>query len=145
MPIRAHRSIENLSKCLNPNFQTLQRPIKVLESRLSIFSRHLYRHPATLTISVTPTSDHSDIRLLWLYRPLHPYQLLRLYRSLRLYRLFCQHTADDKALDFVCPFIDLGNLGIAHVAFDRIIFRVTITAKYLDGFSRDTHRGIPGK
>src|SRR5699024_9888889 len=72
MPIRAHRSIENLSKCLNPNFQTLQRPIKVLESRLSIFSRHLYRHPATLAISatptisvtptipITPTSDHSD-------------------------------------------------------------------------------------
>ncbi|HLR02128.1 MAG TPA: hypothetical protein VK111_05220 [Virgibacillus sp.] len=27
----------------------------MLESRLSIFSRHLYRHPATLTISVTPT------------------------------------------------------------------------------------------
>src|SRR5699024_8268697 len=78
-------------------------------------------------ISYSDYTDHSDIR------------------SLRLYRLFCQHTADNETLDFVCPFIDLGNLGIAHVAFDRIIFRVTITAKYLDGFSRDTHRGIPGK
>ncbi|HLR02129.1 MAG TPA: hypothetical protein VK111_05225, partial [Virgibacillus sp.] len=35
MPIRAHRSIENLSKYLNLNYQINRKSFKVLESKLS--------------------------------------------------------------------------------------------------------------
>jgi hypothetical protein len=56
-----------------------------------------------------------------------------------------QFIGDDQALDLVGAFIDLVQLGIAHVLFHRVILHVPIATEHLHRIRRDLHRGIARK
>src|SRR6476620_204180 len=53
-----------------------------------------------------------------------------------------QLTGDDQALDLVGALEDLGHLGLAHVALDREVLRVTVATEDLDRIGGDPHRGV---
>src|ERR1700720_1903405 len=55
---------------------------------------------------------------------------------------FDQRAADYHPLNLICAFVDLGDLGIAHVFFNRIISTVAITTKQLNGVRSYFHRGV---
>ncbi len=63
----------------------------------------------------------------------------------RFLALFCQHSSDDEALDFICSFINLSDFGIPHVAFDWVILCIAVSAKYLNCLHRCTHCSIACK
>jgi hypothetical protein len=44
-------------------------------------------------------------------------------------------TGDNHSLDFIGAFINLADLGIAHVAFRRIFLAIAVTAEDLDAFN----------
>src|SRR4051794_11107162 len=52
---------------------------------------------------------------------------------------------DDDALDLVGALVDLGDLGVAHVALDRILLDVAVAAEDLDGLDGDAHRVVGGE
>src|SRR4051812_29448534 len=52
---------------------------------------------------------------------------------------------DHETLDLVRALIDLGDLGVAHVALDRILAHVAVAAEHLYGLDGDVHRGVGGE
>ena len=51
---------------------------------------------------------------------------------------------DDQAMDLVRALVDLGPLGVAHQALDRVVARVTRAAVDLDRVGGDLHGGVRG-
>src|SRR5688572_18549189 len=49
---------------------------------------------------------------------------------------------DDHPLDLVGTFVDLGDLRIAHEAFDRVLADIPVTAQCLHAICSDVHRNI---
>src|SRR4051794_27607924 len=52
---------------------------------------------------------------------------------------------DDDALDLVGALVDLRDLGVAHVALDRVLLDVAVAAEHLDGLDGDAHRVVGGE
>src|ERR1700733_8962514 len=49
---------------------------------------------------------------------------------------------DDQSLDLVRAFVDLGDLGVAHHALDRILLDVSVSAEDLDGLDGHPHGDV---
>src|SRR3954451_2041635 len=49
---------------------------------------------------------------------------------------------DHEALDLVGALVDLRDLGVAHVALDRVLGHVAVAAEYLHGLDGHRHRGV---
>src|SRR3954453_13672228 len=49
---------------------------------------------------------------------------------------------DHEALDLVRALVDLGDLGVAHHALDRILVHVAVAAEHLHRLDRHGHRGV---
>src|SRR4051794_11014246 len=47
--------------------------------------------------------------------------------------VLAQGSRDDEPLDLVRALVDLGDLGIAHVALHRVLGHVAVAAEHLDG------------
>src|SRR5205085_7806371 len=52
---------------------------------------------------------------------------------------------DHDPLDLVGALVDLGDLGVAHHALDRVLVDVAVAAEHLDGLDRDVHRRVGGE
>src|SRR5207302_420902 len=64
---------------------------------------------------------------------------------LRCSSFFDQRAANHHPLNLICAFVDLRDLGIAHVLFNRIIPAVTVTTKQLNRIRSYFHRGVGGE
>src|SRR5208282_6028298 len=53
-----------------------------------------------------------------------------------------EHLRHLLALNLVGAFVDLGDLGVAHVLLDRIVVHVAVAAEDLHGVDRDFHCAI---
>src|SRR3954452_16181120 len=53
-----------------------------------------------------------------------------------------ERACDHETLDLVRALVDLRDLGVAHVAFDRVLVDVAVAAEHLDGLDRHVHRGV---
>jgi len=62
-----------------------------------------------------------------------------------LWTLSLKRRHDDHSLNFICSFINLGYLGIAHVPLYWILLYVPIPAENLDGLGRNLHGHVRTK
>src|SRR2546427_3597992 len=53
-----------------------------------------------------------------------------------------KQAADHQALDLLRALVQLGDLGVAHHAFDRVLGDVSVPAEDLDRVARDLHRVV---
>src|SRR5690349_2034126 len=59
--------------------------------------------------------------------------------------LLNQTAPDDEALNLVRAFVNLRDLGVAHVLLNRIVFAVAVASEELHGIGRDRHRHVGGE
>ncbi|SIR52000.1 hypothetical protein SAMN05878482_104112 [Peribacillus simplex] len=58
---------------------------------------------------------------------------------------FKQISGNNKTLNLLRPFIDLGDFSISHITFNRVFPCVSISAEYLNGLHRYFHGGVSSK